>query len=150
MHNRLLYAAGALAGALVWSAAAQAVPGEATGDVNMRTGPGTQYQKIATIPGGAPIDVLGCPSWCQVVYAGRQGWVSSNYVAAASGGYDAPVYAYERAPRYAYRAAPPVVYFGYDRGPSWRDRYYHRRHNDWYDRGWDRRGGFGSGIYFDF
>jgi len=152
MHKRLLYAAGALAASLVWSGTALAVPGEATGDVNMRTGPGTQYQRIATIPAGAPVEVLGCPSWCQVVYAGRQGWVSSNYVAAASSrGYAPPVYAYEPAPRYAYRSAPPVVYFDYDR-PRWRDRYYGRHHDDWWynRRGWDRRGGFSSGIYFDF
>lgn len=60
-----------------------ASPGSAIGNVNMRTGPGTQYGVITTIPAGAPIEVFGCQSWCQVAYAGQQGYVSGSYVSTA-------------------------------------------------------------------
>jgi len=54
--------------------------GVAISDVNMRTGPGTGYPVITTIPGGAPVEVLGCQSWCSVIYRGTEGFVSGRYV----------------------------------------------------------------------
>ncbi len=140
MVNRSLLAAGALGGAVLWSAAALASPGNALGNVNMRTGPGTQYSVITTIPAGAPVEVFECQSWCQVGYAGTHGYVSANYV---GGGYTAP------APRAYYQPAPvytpaPSVGIYYDhpwynapRHRYWRDE--HRRHF--------RRG---DGAYFEF
>ena len=82
MINKSLYLTGALAGALVWSAAAQAAPGETTGNVSMRSGPGTSYAVIGKIPAGASVDILGCRSWCELAYAGRDGYVSANSVLA--------------------------------------------------------------------
>jgi uncharacterized protein YraI len=58
-----------------------AAPGVAKGGVNLRTGPGTNYARIATIPAGAPVDVLRCGRWCEVIYAGRRGWASASYIA---------------------------------------------------------------------
>jgi uncharacterized protein YraI len=64
--------------------AANAVPGVATGSVNLRTGPGTSYARIATIPAGAPVNIFRCGRWCDVVYAGRRGWASAAYLARGS------------------------------------------------------------------
>lgn len=58
-----------------------AAAASATTDLNLRSGPGPDYQAIAVIPAGAPVDVLGCSgSWCQVNYAGRAGFASANYL----------------------------------------------------------------------
>lgn len=61
--------------------AADAAPGVAKGNVNLRAGPGTNYARITTIPAGAPVKVLRCGRWCEVVYAGRKGWASAAYIA---------------------------------------------------------------------
>jgi uncharacterized protein YraI len=128
MFQRTVMAAGALAGALVWSSAAFASPGMATGDVHMRSGPGTQYPVITTIPAGAPVDVMGCQSWCHVAFDGREGYASGRYIA---NGYNAPrAYYYRPAP-------PPPVYFG--NGYPWWHRHYHHHH--WHG---------GPGFYFGF
>jgi hypothetical protein len=60
---------------------ALAAPGVAKGSVNLRTGPGTSYARIATIPAGAPVEILRCSRWCELVYAGRRGWASASYIA---------------------------------------------------------------------
>jgi uncharacterized protein YraI len=143
MALRSIATAGMVAAALALSAAAaEAAPGRATGAVNMRTGPGTGYARITTIPAGARIQVYDCGSWCRVTYAGRSGWVSAGYV--ATGG-----------PRMrpgvqrGFRAPPPT--FGYARKPWWDD-----RNNAWYDgrrwyfngRWYDRPSGFSFGFGF--
>ena len=66
---------------LAAGSSALAAPGVAKGSVNLRTGPGTNYARIATIPAGARVNVLRCPRWCEVVYAGRKGWASAAYIA---------------------------------------------------------------------
>jgi uncharacterized protein YraI len=154
MQIRSILAASALVSALAWSTGASAQEfAQATGNVNMRTGPGTSYGIITTIPAGAPIQLLGCPGWCQVIYAGRQGWVSSNYVGR---GYAAVVpeapYIYQPAPvvRYAYRTAmPPRAYWRQGR-PWWDDRYdsWYDGRDWWYDGRWYDRPR--SGISFEF
>ena len=41
-----------------------------TGDLNLRSGPGTGYRVIDTMPAGSYVDVIGCTgAWCRV----RQG-----------------------------------------------------------------------------
>ncbi len=60
-----------------------AVRGEATANVNMRSGPSTRYPAVVVIPVGAPITIYGCMSnvnWCDVSFAGGRGWVSGNYI----------------------------------------------------------------------
>jgi uncharacterized protein YraI len=94
--------------ALVLSAGtASAAPATAESALNMRSGPGTQYQVVDTIPGGATVDVAGCTgSWCQVSFNGESGFASRSYLAmggevAPSAAIVAPGYAYDDAPLYA-------------------------------------------------
>ena len=85
----IVVAAG-LAVSLAFTQGANAAPGVAKGSVNLRAGPGTNYARIATIPAGAPVNVLRCGRWCEVVYAGRKGWASAAYIARGAmprGGY---------------------------------------------------------------
>jgi uncharacterized protein YraI len=77
-----------IAVALLSATAAQAANAIVTTNLNLRTGPGTNYPVIGSIPNGAPVDVSGCTSgygWCQLSYAGRFGWAASNYLAVRQG-----------------------------------------------------------------
>jgi uncharacterized protein YraI len=150
MILRPLAAAGSVAAALFASTIAMAAPGVATGDVNMRTGPGTGYSIITTIPAGAPIEIYSCSRWCEVNYAGAQGYVSANYVSAdgASAPYTtAPVYGGYYDGFYGYA---PSIYFsfggyGYDGyyDHRWRGGDRRGRSNAWW---WRNRGGFGRNM----
>jgi len=121
---------GGTAAVLLLSAgAAAAYPATVTGNLNMRSGPGTGYAVLDTIPAGTVVDVRGCTgSWCDI----GSGWVSASYL--ARGGY-APAPAV---------APPPVVsfyigsdpYYWDDDGYYW---YYrsgrrYRVDNDWVRR----------------
>ena len=155
MNHRSFLLAGALVGAFALSTA-QAAPGAATGDVNLRTGPGTSYAKIATIPAGARVNVHGCSSWCQVTFRGQTGYASANYISARAR-VSAPARAvYAPAPRYV---APGPVVVDIDPLPPrrhwrngrpwWDDRYDAWYDGDgwWYDGNWhDTRPGVG--FYF--
>ena len=77
----LKYALATVAALMLTAGAASAAPGVATGNVNLRTGPGTGYARVATIPAGARVEVLRCARWCEVVHAGRRGWASAAYIA---------------------------------------------------------------------
>lgn len=58
--------------------AAQAV---ATGNVNVRSGPSAQYQRIDTLRRNQLVEVTGCRGgWCYVEKRGPDGWVSANYL----------------------------------------------------------------------
>lgn len=57
-----------------------------TANLNMRTGAGTGYSIITTIPAGTKLESLGTSGgWHKVSYSGRTGWVSGSYVAVLSG-----------------------------------------------------------------
>lgn len=74
--------------ALLSATAAQAANAIVTTNLNLRTGPGTNYGTLGSIPNGARVDVRGCTSgygWCQVSYAGRSGWAASRYLAVREG-----------------------------------------------------------------
>jgi uncharacterized protein YraI len=63
---------------------AEAAPGFATANVNLRAGPDTDYPSAGVIPESDPVDVKGClrdESWCDVIWAGNRGWVFSEYLA---------------------------------------------------------------------
>jgi uncharacterized protein YraI len=65
------------------AAAVQAAPGYSTANVNMRTGPDTDFPSVGVIPEGDPLDVQGClrdESWCDVIWGGNRGWVYSEYL----------------------------------------------------------------------
>lgn len=115
------------------SAAFAAANAFTTNDLNIRTGPGTSYQRFDTIPQGGRVIVHGCLSgynWCDVSWAGERGWVSGSYLAYASGRY-----ARQPIPRIGVSIGLPIVGFS--------PRVYHHRHyvgRSWYrDRYLDRR-----------
>ncbi len=61
--------------------AALAFPAHATGNVNVRTGPGISYNKVDALRSGENVDVKQCQSgWCYVEHSGPDGWVSANYL----------------------------------------------------------------------
>lgn len=58
--------------------AAQAV---ATGNVNVRSGPSAQYQRVGTLQRNQLVEVTGCRGgWCYIERRGPDGWVSANYL----------------------------------------------------------------------
>ncbi|HEV7345899.1 MAG TPA: SH3 domain-containing protein [Devosia sp.] len=80
--SKKLMAAG-LAGLAIMAttATAFAAPAFATGNVNVRSGPGTGYNRVDTLRRGEHVDVQQCRgSWCYVEKRGPDGWVSANYL----------------------------------------------------------------------
>ena len=141
MSVRNIALAGAIAAAVLVPTLAEAFPGTATGAVSLRSGPGTGYARLATIPAGASVDVGGCSGWCSVTYAGISGYASAGYIARG--------YAMAPAPQRFVRPLPPR--FGYVRRPWWDN-----RNHAWYDgqrwfsngRWYDRPSGFSFGFNF--
>jgi hypothetical protein len=109
------------ASALVLSAsAANAVPATAETSLNVRSGPGTEYEVVGAIPAGETVHVRGCTgSWCRVAFAGGTGFASRSYLAMAGG--PAPSVGVAVAPGYAYDDGPyydDYYDYGYGYGPS--------------------------------
>ncbi|MBD8063995.1 SH3 domain-containing protein [Devosia sp. PTR5] len=78
------------AAVVVFLPAAQAAPGTATNNVNVRSGPGTGYAVVDALRRGDRVDVQRCQgSWCYVVKPGPDGWVSANYLSAGGRPVDA-------------------------------------------------------------
>lgn len=62
---------------------ALAVPATTTANVNMRSGPGTNYKVLATIPNGTKVDMAECNasgSWCAITADGQNGYMSGQYL----------------------------------------------------------------------
>lgn len=116
--------------------AAQAV---ATGNVNVRSGPGTGYGVITALRRGDSVEVTGCQGgWCYVEKRGPDGWVSANYLSARN------------------RASQPSISFRFSFGntPNVPRPPRHPRpdqsgpgHNGGWGNngGWDNDGGWGNG-----
>ncbi|MCR6673928.1 SH3 domain-containing protein [Devosia ginsengisoli] len=69
--------------AVVFLPAAYAAPGVVTGNVNVRSGPGTNYGVVDVATRGTQVDVQRCQgSWCYVTKPGPDGWVSASYLSA--------------------------------------------------------------------
>lgn len=52
-----------------------------TGNLNLRTGPGTSYSIIRVIPSGAEVSVLSTSNgWARLTYAGSTGYASLSYL----------------------------------------------------------------------
>jgi uncharacterized protein YraI len=71
-----------------WAAAATSV--------NIRGGPGTNYEIVGNLPAGEIVSVLSCNSgyeWCEIDYVGQRGYVAARYLTYAVQGdyYDRPV-----------------------------------------------------------
>ncbi|MEP1208792.1 MAG: SH3 domain-containing protein [Rhizobiaceae bacterium] len=55
--------------------------GYASGDVNMRSGPGSRHSVRLVVPGGARVWVHSCRRfWCKITWRNRTGWVSRRYL----------------------------------------------------------------------
>ena len=104
-----------------------------TRSVNVRAGPDTSYPTVATLGGGAPVQVMGCLddwSWCDVAFEDNRGWVYAPYLSY--------VYQGARVPFYTYAPSFGIPIIGFSVGSYW-DRYYRGR--SWYGRRdyWERR-----------
>jgi hypothetical protein len=94
-----------------------------TASVNLRSGPGTDSDVIATIPAGSTVRVADCSEWCAVTWNGHGGYAIARNLGPAAlrqarpypvqPGYDGD---YELEPPVIYGApgyyAPPAVVYG--------------------------------------
>jgi uncharacterized protein YraI len=105
--------------------------------VNMRRGPGTQFDVVMTLPAGARFDVADCNNgWCAGAFQGTSGYVSANYLDFGAEAAPGPVTV--APPLYDdYYAEPGIgLYFG----PSYYGPRFHRhRHGDWRPGHWRGR-----------
>ncbi|HKS60777.1 MAG TPA: SH3 domain-containing protein [Xanthobacteraceae bacterium] len=146
LRTKLLGAGAAL---LLSTGAALAVPATAQTDLNVRSGPGTQYPVVGSIQGGETVDARGCTGgWCRVSFSGGTGWASRSYL--AMGGAVAPGPAVAVAPYvydddyydgygyydYGYSYGPS---FGFYAGPRFGHRW--RGHSGWRGGNWAGRPG---------
>jgi uncharacterized protein YraI len=100
----LLAAAAAL---LLTTGIAGAATVAANADLNVRSGPGTQYPIIGVIPDGGSAFSSGCRyGWCHVDYRGLRGWSSSAFLTGSAVAVAPP--AVSVAPP-AVSVAPPAV-----------------------------------------
>lgn len=108
--------------------------------LHLRTGPGTRYAVITTMPAGAYVDLIRCGSWCELYYQGRRGFASARLISLDG---------YRPAPRVIALPMPPVIYWQYGQ-PWWDDRHHswYEGRRWWYNDSWHRRPR--STIYFEF
>ena len=138
----------ALAGSVLLGMAGTAMAAQAvaTGNVNVRSGPGTSYGQVDVLRRNQVVDVTGCRGgWCYVEKPGPDGWVSANYLGSARGSSSTTVrpgvnfsFSFGTPPAPP-RVIRPVVP---DRG-GWHDRDDRGGRGGW-DRD-DRRGGWDRG-----
>ncbi|MGH6763844.1 MAG: SH3 domain-containing protein [Phyllobacterium sp.] len=92
-----------LAGIFLLPGLSQAAPAYTTGSVNVRSGPGTGYSRITTLPAWYEVNIRNCRgNWCSIRASGMRGWVSANYLQGIA------------RPRYVY---PPIIVV---QPPNWR------------------------------
>lgn len=106
---------------LATTATAFAAPAYATGNVNVRSGPGTGYARVDVLYRGQEVDVQYCRgSWCFVEKRGPDGWVSANYLS-RSGWHDDDDW--DRPPHWNPRPPRPPHWNPYPpRPPHWNPR----------------------------
>jgi uncharacterized protein YraI len=88
-------------------AASAATVASAVTPLNIRSGPGPQYNVIGAIPTNGRATVSGCiqgSQWCQISFNGTQGWAYSQYLIGAAG----PVVV-SQTPPVTYAAPPATV-----------------------------------------
>ncbi len=102
---------------VVFLPAAYAAPGTVTSNVNVRSGPGTNYAVVDTVRRGTNVDVQQCQgSWCYIVKSGPDGWVSSSYLTAGG----APVNPQQPGLSFGFSTGPggPTINFGIGQQPQ--------------------------------
>ncbi|MRX49657.1 DUF1236 domain-containing protein [Paracoccus sp. S-4012] len=90
-----LFATTAAALLMAGTASAQAVTATAGTDLNMRSGPGVNYEVTGVIPGGDEVSVAGCleaANWCEVTHGDASGWAYGDYLASKVGEEFQPIY----------------------------------------------------------
>ena len=107
---------------LATTATAFAAPAYATGNVNVRSGPGTGYARVDVLYRGQEVDVQYCRgSWCFVEKRGPDGWVSANYLSRSGGWHDDDDW--DRPPHWNPRPPRPPHWDPYPpRPPHWNPR----------------------------
>ena len=74
--------AAALATTAILPTMALAIPATATTDLNIRSGPGVDFEVVGVIDGDAVAEVEGCiesVQWCRVNYEGTTGWAHEGF-----------------------------------------------------------------------
>lgn len=100
---------------VVFLPAAWAAPGVVTSNVNVRSGPGTNYNVVDTARRGQQVDVQQCQgSWCFVSKPGPDGWVSASYL--SSGG--RPVNPSQPGLSFGFSVGPDGPSFNFGVGPQ--------------------------------
>lgn len=136
--------AGSLAALMLMGLSVSAFASIATvaANVNVRSGPGVNFVKVATLPAGYRVDMGQCRgSWCQVNAGGVYGWVSARYLRSSGAG---RAQNYVPRPTYSPRSQMDIVIHSYPplprydpfwdgprdwrRGRHWYPHYPHRRH----------------------
>lgn len=82
-----------LFGVLLSSAVTAQTTASAYTDLNLRAGPGTEYEIVGVIPAANAVTVEGCldaSNWCRVAYGDVNGWASGDYLTAMV---ESPIYA---------------------------------------------------------
>ncbi len=70
--------------------AAFAATAMVTTTLHLRSGPGSRYRIVTSMPDGAVVDIPGCArgyNWCRVNWNGYRGWASASYLAFRRGRY---------------------------------------------------------------
>jgi len=84
MRAKLLLSAAALITAAAFPASAYAANAVALTDLNIRSGPGPDYDVVGALSANEAADVKGCIEgslWCEVSANGGTGWAYSKYLA---------------------------------------------------------------------
>jgi uncharacterized protein YraI len=89
MHG-MIGLASLLGAALIAGPALAVTASSPTGHLNVRSGPGFQYQVVSQIPANVPAQITGCVSdysWCAVALpGGLTGWASAPYLVTSAAG----------------------------------------------------------------
>jgi uncharacterized protein YraI len=97
-----------------------------TQSVNLRAGPDRSFPLVSWLPGGTPVNIVGCLNgwhWCDVAVGFNRGWVSGRFLSISVG--NQPVLIVNSGPR----MGVPVVTFSV--GPYWGAHY---RNRSWYNQ----------------
>ena len=71
----------ATAAALLAAGSASAGEERTTSNLNLRTGPGTNYPVHTVIPAGSMVDVVACGhEWCHLKWAGQVGYTNAGWL----------------------------------------------------------------------
>ena len=118
MLKQLLVAASVVAMMILAAGAAEAAPGYATANVNLRAGPGTQYPIVAVMRAGDRVEIHGCTSgwtWCDIDWRGYRGWAAGRYLQV--------LYQQRRRPVTRYGRYLGIPFLSFSIEPYWNNHY---------------------------